>query len=109
MQYLDNQFWSRWKRELLENLQRRSKWSGVSRHMHIGDIVLINDENAPLNQWHMGRIVEAHVAEARLVQKTKLMVGTTSLNSKGKRVEGIKYLERSIHKLTFIFYSETQG
>ena len=109
MQYLANQFWSRWKKEFLQNLQRRSKWSGVSRNLRIGDIVLINEENTPRNQWHMGRIVELHVDEDGLVRQTKLMVGTSTLNSKGKREERIKYLERPIHKLVLLHESETKG
>lgn len=75
--------------------------------MRVGDIVLINEENTPRNQWHMGRVVEAHVDEDGLVRKTKLMVGTCSLNSKGERVESIKYLERPIHKLILLLESQT--
>lgn len=96
VQYLANQFWSRWKREFLQNLQRRNKWSGASRNMCVGDIVLISDENTPRNQWHIGRVVEAHADEDGLVRKTKLRVGTSS---------SIKYLERPIHKLILLLES----
>ena len=109
VQYLANQFWFRWKREFLQNLQRRSKWSGVSRNMSVGDVVLINEENIPRNQWHMGRVVEVNVDDDGLVRKAKLMVGTSSLNSKGKRVDSVKYLERPIHKLVLLLESETEG
>lgn len=64
--------------------------------MCVGDIVLISDENTPRNQWHIGRVVEAHADEDGLVRKTKLRVGTSS---------SIKYLERPIHKLILLLES----
>ena len=54
VQYLANEFWSRWRKEYLQNLQVRSKWQGLKRNARVGDIVLIRDENLPRNQWHLG-------------------------------------------------------
>ena len=54
VQYLANEFWSRWRKEYLQNLQVRSKWQGLKRNARVGDIVLIRDENLPRNQWRLG-------------------------------------------------------
>jgi hypothetical protein len=49
VQYLVNQFWSRWlwrwRKEFLCTLQERQKWSNP----RVGDIVLIKDDNVPRN------------------------------------------------------------
>ena len=80
----------------------RNKWSGVSRNISIGDIVLIKDENAPRNEGRMGRIVETYPNKDGLVRKVRLEVGLTSLDNKGKRVDAMRCLERPIHKLILL-------
>ena len=56
VQYLANEFWIRWRKEYLQNLQTRSKWQGKKRNAQV-DIVLISDDNLPRSQWHLGKIV----------------------------------------------------
>ena len=106
IQYLANEFWSRWRREYLQNLQVRSKWQGEKRNAQQGDIVLISDENLSRSQWRLGKIVEAIPDKDGLVRKVKLLVGTSSLDSKGKRTESKVYLDRPIHKLVLIYESD---
>ena len=106
VQYLANEFWSRWRKEYLQNLQVRSKWQGLKRNARVGDIVLIRDENLPRNQWHLGKIVEAKPDDDGLVRKVRILVGTTSLDKNGKRIESKSYLDRPIHKLVLIYESE---
>ena len=103
IQYLANEFWSRWRREYLQNLQVRSKWQGETRNAQQGDIVPISDENLPRSQWRLGKIVEAIPDKDGLVRKVELLVGTSSLDSKGKRTElgllaYLFTLDRPIHK-----------
>ena len=58
VQYLSNLFWSRWKNEFLLLQQRRQKWNQPRRNMHVGDIVIMRDDNTPRNEWPLG-IVKA--------------------------------------------------
>ena len=102
VQYLANQFWSRWRKEYLQNLQVRQKWLRPARNCSVGDVVLVLDDNLPRNQWQLARVVEADADEDGLVRKVKLAVGTSCLDHKGKRCEAISYLERPIHKLVLI-------
>ena len=58
VQHLANIFWKRWVREYLPLLQERQKWTKPRRNHVVGDIVLIQDQNTPRNQWPLGRIVD---------------------------------------------------
>ena len=97
-----NQFWSRWRKEYLQNLQIRKKWTRPVRNLSVGDIVLVIDDNLPRSQWQLGRVVEASVDEDGLVRKVKLAIATPSLDDKGKRYESLSQLERPIHKLILL-------
>ena len=106
VQYLANEFWIRWRKEYLQNLQTRSKWQGKKRNAQVGDIVLISDDNLPRSQWHLGKIVEANADQDDLVRKVKVLVGTVALDKKGQRLESKSYLERPVHKLVLLYESE---
>ena len=45
-QYLANQFWVGWKKEHVQNLQKRSKWMTYERRVSMGDTVLVKDADA---------------------------------------------------------------
>ena len=57
-QYLVDVFWSRWKKEYLRTLQKRTKWQRQRRNVTVRDIVLIVDTAVPRNRWLLG-VVEA--------------------------------------------------
>lgn len=58
---LNQQFWSRWSREYLCQLQRRSKWAQSNPGSELnGALVILKDDNVPPMQWRMGRIIETH-------------------------------------------------
>lgn len=106
IQYLANQFWSRWRKEYLQTLQVRSKWVRPRRNSSVGDVVLILDNNLPRNEWSVGRIVEANPDQDGLVRKVKVVVGMPQLDDKGKRHETLHYLERPVHKLILLCETE---
>lgn len=60
VQYLTNEFWIRWRKEILNTLQTRGKWTSSKCDMTVGDVVLIKDENLPRNQWRVGPIHECY-------------------------------------------------
>lgn len=106
VQFLANEFWSRWRKEYLHNLQLRNKWYGPKRNLLVGDVVLITDGNVSRSQWNLGRVVEANKDPDGLVRKVRILVGTSSLDNNGKRLESQSYLERPIHKLVLVHESE---
>ncbi|XP_014213948.1 uncharacterized protein LOC106643360 [Copidosoma floridanum] len=42
-----NSFWSRWRKEVLNQLQQRNKWLKQAPNFEQGDVVLVKDELAP--------------------------------------------------------------
>ncbi|XP_048580423.1 uncharacterized protein LOC116604791 [Nematostella vectensis] len=73
-QYLAEQFWVRWRREYLQNLQPRRKWNEQQRNLQEGDIVLLKDDSAVRNNWPIGRISEAIKSADDKVRKVKVDV-----------------------------------
>ena len=91
VQYLANQFWSRWKKEYLSGLQKRQKWGGEKRNFRINDIVLVKDENLPRNQWPLARVVKVFASKDKLVRRVQLLIPTSKSE-----------LQRPIHKLVLL-------
>ncbi|XP_056017422.1 uncharacterized protein LOC130053841 [Ostrea edulis] len=89
VQYLLEQFWSRWKREYLAQTTLRQKWHGIRRNIQEDDIVLVKDVDLPRNQWPLGRVIEANPDEDGLVRRVKVKTQSS-------------VLERTIHKLVLL-------
>ena len=47
MQHIANKFWSRWRKEYLQSLQERQKWTSRRRNFRVDDIVLLKQSNIP--------------------------------------------------------------
>ncbi|XP_067314466.1 uncharacterized protein [Pseudorasbora parva] len=105
VQFLANEFWQRWKREYLLNLQQRQKWQKTSRNSQVDDIVILQDDNAQRNEWKLARVVEVHPSSDGIVRKVKLLVSDITF-VKGKPQTRLVYLERPIHKLVTLLESK---
>ncbi|XP_055714277.1 uncharacterized protein LOC129808525 [Phlebotomus papatasi] len=57
VQRISQEFTKRWKREYLNTLQSRQKWSKDHENLKEGDMVMISDEILPSTKWPIG-IVE---------------------------------------------------
>eukprot|EP00057_Strongylocentrotus_purpuratus_P027891 XP_011682365.1 PREDICTED: uncharacterized protein LOC105446797 [Strongylocentrotus purpuratus] len=108
VQHLANEFWKRWKREFLQSLQSRQKWTCPQREARIGDVVIMKDDN-PRNQWTLARVVDVYPSSDNHVRKVKLVMGDPKINSRGKRIFQQRYFERPIHKLILLVAHEDQG
>ena len=98
VQYLSEQFWYRWKREYIQNLQVRSKWCKPKRNFAIGDIVLLVDDTAPHNDWRVCRVNQIFRGKDDLVRSVELVLGNRTLNNRGLPVSTSSVLKRSVHK-----------
>nr|XP_039255132.1 uncharacterized protein LOC120331994 [Styela clava] len=58
IQYLADQFWIRWSREVLVNLQARHKWLKKEDNFKVDDLVLLVDNTISRGKWLTGRIIE---------------------------------------------------
>lgn len=104
VQYLVNEFWTRWRKEYLLSLQPRQKWVSHTRNMKVGDIVIVEDKNTPRNRWQLARISQTIVDHDGRVRKVKINMSST-LDKRGKRTGPVVCLERPIHKLVVLVES----
>ena len=72
VQHLANAFWSRWRKEYLQLLQVRNKWTDTKRNLQVDDIVLMKDDDVPRGKWPMARVVETHTSKDGLVRSVSL-------------------------------------
>ena len=73
-QQLANVFWSRWRKEYLQTLQSRPKWTEEKRSLQVGDVVLLKEEGICRGHWPMGRVVESHKSNDGRVRSVSLKV-----------------------------------
>ena len=74
VQFLAEQFWTRWRREYLQSLQPRQKWTEIKRDLRVGDVVLMRDEDQHRNDWPLGRVGDVIRGEDGRVRKVKVEI-----------------------------------
>ena len=74
-QHLANCFWTRWRKEYLQGLQARQKWTEVKRNLQVDDVVLLKEEGVVRGHWPMARVAEVHQSEDGLVRSVSVQVG----------------------------------
>ena len=102
VQYLAEQFWSRWRQEYLSNIRLRQQWHTPRRNMQVGDVVIVKENNTPRNEWNLARIIEANEDDVGLVRKVKVQLGQSNLGKKGERLTQPSVLERPVQKLVVL-------
>ena len=90
VQFLSDQFWSRWRKEFIPTLQERKKWNKPEENLKEGDIVLLTDESIARCQWPRAVVVETYSSEDSLVRKVKVKTSESSY-------------ERPVHKLILLY------
>ncbi|XP_058811044.1 uncharacterized protein LOC131675935 [Topomyia yanbarensis] len=61
-------FWRRWRREYLCQLQVRTKRWKPPVQIEVGKLVVIQDDNLPPMRWRMGRIHKLHPGDDQVVR-----------------------------------------
>ncbi|XP_067369271.1 uncharacterized protein [Channa argus] len=106
VQFLANEFWSRWKKEYLLNLQQRQRWQKDRRNTKVNDILILKEDSSPRTQWKLARVTEVYPSSDGKVRKVKLLISDSSLNSEGKRTSKPVYLDRPVHKTILLLEAE---
>lgn len=105
VQYLIEQFWSRWKREYLMNISLRQKWHVPRGNVKVDDVVIIKEDMLPRNQWQLGRVVEVTHGSDGLVKKVK--VQTSERSKPNQKHTKSTIIERPVQKLVVLLESNT--
>ena len=101
VQYLLEQFWSRWKAEYLINLNQQNKWQVKRRNMKAGDVVLVKDENTDRMKWPLAVVEEAIIGKDGLVRNVILRMRTGESEVVGKNAK-FSQLKRPIQKVVLL-------
>ena len=102
VQHLTSEFWKRWQKEYIHNLQVRQKWTKPEPNLEVNDIVLVSDVDLSRGQWQLGCVVETFPSKDGLVRSVKVLFGNSNLSNKGKRMSPKKVLMRPVHKLVLL-------
>ena len=73
------QFWNRWSREYLYQLQNMSKWKHSGRQLNVHELVLIADDNTTPLQWPLARVLELYLGNDGVARVAKIKTKTTTL------------------------------
>ena len=57
VKHIANEFWARWSKQYLQNLQMRNKWTCQHRNFTEDDVVLLKDSNTCRNQWSLAKVL----------------------------------------------------
>jgi hypothetical protein len=95
VQYLADLFWTRWKREYLQTLQARAKWTTRQPNMQVGDVVIVKDDRTIRNYWPLAIIEEVRTDKKGLVRSAIVKTATSKL-------------ERPIDKLVLLLEKEKE-
>lgn len=96
VQYFANQFWSRFRKEYLCQIQTRTKWLKKQRNFEIGDVVLLKDDSVCRSDWPMARVVDVYPDSNGFVRSVKLKMARKNLN------ETPKFFQRPIVRIVLL-------
>ena len=77
VQHIANEFWSRWRKEYLQDLQNRKKWRNVERNFKVGDIVILKDHTMMdiRNKFPMCKVVNVFNDGSGNVRFVDVLIG----------------------------------
>ncbi|XP_076661131.1 uncharacterized protein LOC143365016 [Halictus rubicundus] len=68
IQKVKQDFWARWSKEYIHQLQTRTKWMKGSHDIQEGTVVILKDDHLPPLQWNLGRILEIHPGADNIIR-----------------------------------------
>ena len=100
VQYLAEQFWSRWRKEYLLDINARQKWLVPKRNLKIEDIVIIQEE-APRNEWPLGKIVAVTPDQQGLVRSVRIKLAVQNFDKEGNSSQK-SIIEHPVQKVVLL-------
>ncbi|KAH9628768.1 hypothetical protein HF086_005393 [Spodoptera exigua] len=88
-QKIRQDFWQRWRREFVAELQQRTKWKTRQHELRVGDLVILKEENVPPLQWRLGRV-------------TRLYPGTDGVSRVADVMSSRGIVRRAVNKMCIL-------
>ncbi|XP_025835509.1 uncharacterized protein LOC108741778 [Agrilus planipennis] len=79
IQKVRQDFWARWHKEYLNELNICHKWSTGHHSIQDGTIVLIKENNVPSMNWTVGRVVKTYPGADGIVRTVSVKTATSTL------------------------------
>lgn len=80
MQQCMQQFWARWNKEYINNLQTRQKWKkNHDSLLKLGSLCLIKEDNLPPMRWKLGRVVHVHRGQDNIIRVVSLKTSSGTI------------------------------
>lgn len=76
------------------------------RNTQVNDIVILQDDNSPRNQWKLARVTEVYPSADGRVRKVQLLISDSTLDKNGKRTVNPVYLDRPVHRTVLLLEAE---
>ena len=77
--HIVSQFWKKWLKSYLPELQSRRKWLKVERNVRKGDLVLMSDQNMPRGSWPLGLISDVKEGRDGLIRSATIKTKSSVL------------------------------
>ncbi|XP_062556799.1 uncharacterized protein LOC134221625 [Armigeres subalbatus] len=95
MQKLLQDFWKRWRREYLCQLQGRNKRWKPPIKIDVGGLVIIREDNQPPMKWKLGRIIAIHPGTDEIVRVVTLKTASGILKRPVEKLCVLPFLHSS--------------
>ena len=79
VQYLIGLFWSRWKKEIIQQYMSRAKWNRPRENLKVGDVVLVVGDQCHRSCWKVAGVSEEHMSRDGLVRFAKVQFADRSV------------------------------
>ncbi|XP_063994282.1 uncharacterized protein LOC135171584 [Diachasmimorpha longicaudata] len=86
IQKMKQDFWTRWNKEYLNELNIRRKWTTGSHDIKRDSIVLLKDDNTPPMKWKLGRVIDLHPGVDNIIRVVTVKTATGILKRNVKRL-----------------------
>ena len=95
-QFLAQEFWLRWRRDYLDDLNKRHKWKTRQPCITIGDVVMLREKSLKRNHWPIARVSDVKKGKDGLVRVVTIVVPPLKGSLKNRT------FIRSIHDLVLL-------
>ena len=98
VQFLADCFWAQWRKDYLQAITRRVKWTRAKPNLKTNDVVILRDKNAPRCSWPLAVVRRALPGRDSKVRRVIVAVADAGGN--------VREVERAVTDLILLFSAE---